>query len=500
MGGRWAVLAKNLEEWGATVLPISIFFSRWRLVLALSLSFGREFAMNYSVFTAMLSSTPLETSTVERFWFISLVTCTLTLAAFVLSRRLRRWASGTAVIVAALTMALGLGLVGLAVLTMESSSLLCCAGALFSGFGTAIMIALWGRHCLHGDSGITLQLIAVATLLGSLAALILLQLPFVLDVLILMGFSLGYGGLFRRVLNNKGDGCTASASQCFEPPARYSSVSSGIKQNAGIVQSVAIKTLRVSVFMGLVAVMGIADAGMQSVQGAIIFVAVSLCSAVGLLISKSTGGTTGLSLVYLPVSLVAIAFAMAAYVAPWAPEWTTVVLAIYTLGAVYFYGLLWAYCAEYVRYDARESRVFVGGFFCGMMGRMVGYIGGGWLQLVFGYQTSLVPVSNAVVYLLLLSVIALLASWGSKMKSRSATMSDIAIEEACHLAAKRFDLTLRESEVLLYLVKGCERSFIARSLVVSPETVKTHMQHIYSKLGVHTRFEVINTVIGCLER
>jgi DNA-binding NarL/FixJ family response regulator len=50
-------------------------------------------------------------------------------------------------------------------------------------------------------------------------------------------------------------------------------------------------------------------------------------------------------------------------------------------------------------------------------------------------------------------------------------------------------LTRREKEVLWLLVHGGDNETIARDLFISPETARTHIQHILSGLGVHSRLE-----------
>lgn len=51
----------------------------------------------------------------------------------------------------------------------------------------------------------------------------------------------------------------------------------------------------------------------------------------------------------------------------------------------------------------------------------------------------------------------------------------------------KFQLKEREIDVLKLLVEGCSNKEISARLIVSTETVKTHMQHIFEKLRVADR-------------
>lgn len=51
-------------------------------------------------------------------------------------------------------------------------------------------------------------------------------------------------------------------------------------------------------------------------------------------------------------------------------------------------------------------------------------------------------------------------------------------------------LTRREQEVALWLSRGLTNKEIGRRLAISDLTVKSHLQHIYAKLGVHRRVQV----------
>jgi DNA-binding CsgD family transcriptional regulator len=64
--------------------------------------------------------------------------------------------------------------------------------------------------------------------------------------------------------------------------------------------------------------------------------------------------------------------------------------------------------------------------------------------------------------------------------------------ETLDLLAKRHKLTRRESEIVSMLGKGWTISIIAKQLVVSQDTVRTHVKHLYQKLDVHSRSELIS--------
>ena len=56
-------------------------------------------------------------------------------------------------------------------------------------------------------------------------------------------------------------------------------------------------------------------------------------------------------------------------------------------------------------------------------------------------------------------------------------------------------LTRREREVLALLVEGADNDLVAQLLVISPETARTHIQNILSKLDVHSRLEALALVL-----
>lgn len=63
------------------------------------------------------------------------------------------------------------------------------------------------------------------------------------------------------------------------------------------------------------------------------------------------------------------------------------------------------------------------------------------------------------------------------------------------LAAQR-GLTKRETDVLIYLAMGRGTDYIAEQLSISSNTVSNHIRNVYTKLGVHSRSELMDHVDG----
>lgn len=64
----------------------------------------------------------------------------------------------------------------------------------------------------------------------------------------------------------------------------------------------------------------------------------------------------------------------------------------------------------------------------------------------------------------------------------------------CEAIADRYLLSRRETEVMFLLAKGHNAAFIQDQLCISKSTAKTHINHIYRKLDIHTQQELLNMV------
>ena len=67
-------------------------------------------------------------------------------------------------------------------------------------------------------------------------------------------------------------------------------------------------------------------------------------------------------------------------------------------------------------------------------------------------------------------------------------------ETRCTEVIERYGLSKREGEVFRMLARGRDRTYVQEQLVISRNTVKAHVRHIYEKLDVHSHQELIDLV------
>jgi len=98
-----------------------------------------------------------------------------------------------------------------------------------------------------------------------------------------------------------------------------------------------------------------------------------------------------------------------------------------------------------------------------------------------------------------------LARWGARALARGLSYSNRmnrvppdGRKRAQELAARldRTPLTKREKEVVALLVSGASTRTIAEQTKLTVATVHTYLKRIYSKLGVHSRVELVARMVG----
>ena len=87
-------------------------------------------------------------------------------------------------------------------------------------------------------------------------------------------------------------------------------------------------------------------------------------------------------------------------------------------------------------------------------------------------------------------------TWGERERIllkliRPSFMRPIALAEAVHERRRALGLTSRELAVLACVRDGMTNGEIATTLFISPGTVRSHLEHAFAKIGVHTRTEAV---------
>ncbi len=68
---------------------------------------------------------------------------------------------------------------------------------------------------------------------------------------------------------------------------------------------------------------------------------------------------------------------------------------------------------------------------------------------------------------------------------------DALVSERLEAAREHLELTQRECDICLMVLRGCGTDEICSELYISQATMKTHMRNIYRKAGVHSRSELL---------
>ena len=98
-----------------------------------------------------------------------------------------------------------------------------------------------------------------------------------------------------------------------------------------------------------------------------------------------------------------------------------------------------------------------------------------------------------------------LARWGARALARglsySSRMNRVGPENRKRLVEladrlERTPLTKREKEVVTLLASGASTRAIAEQTKLTVATVHTYLKRIYSKLGVHSRVELVARMVG----
>lgn len=171
---------------------------------------------------------------------------------------------------------------------------------------------------------------------------------------------------------------------------------------------------------------------------------------------------------------------------------TPAAFVLHTLGFLFFVALVWLFCTYLSYGKAHGARLFVGGLLANQAGQALGSVVFLIVLTVFGPEvTAALPISLGMLYLLLIAALIFFANAGRNKPDPGRASETPDPTAALQRLAVPFHLTAREVEIGSLVAEGLSRADIADRLTVSQETVKTHTKHLYQKLDVHSRAELL---------
>lgn len=127
-----------------------------------------------------------------------------------------------------------------------------------------------------------------------------------------------------------------------------------------------------------------------------------------------------------------------------------------------------------------------------LAGLIVGYLLG--RVATAGFESAYALGGMVAVYGLAMLLLVLSRKKPRSQSPQPSTEQPLHIQRAQDLAMAHH-LTRRETQVLELLARGRSAAVVAEELSCSPGTVRNHAKHIYAKLGVHSKQEIIDLFV-----
>lgn len=170
---------------------------------------------------------------------------------------------------------------------------------------------------------------------------------------------------------------------------------------------------------------------------------------------------------------------------------------LFNVGYRFIELLVWGLCAH-LAYTRKIEPVWIVALNVGVwtLGRYIGFVGASAVLEVAPDPMSSGGIVLACLFALLVAALFLASSnnlvegWGIERvdsDSRSANL----VRLGCEQLAEQRGLSPREQDILIATAQGLTRAEVAETLTISEETVKTHLKHIYRKLGIASKDELI---------
>lgn len=356
------------------------------------------------------------------------------------------------------------------------------AGSVFTGIGSAIVVVLWGELFASIGSRRTVNYCVIAFMIAAVAFLILTAMPSDVSQLLVVALpvvSMIYFIRFKRSIPHL---------------ARQ-------RQNVRVGRKPPYKLIAISLFFGvsfgimkgLFAPIGPELTGMRDLLNIVAIVGGSLAVFATTSVYKMDFDHMTYQ-VALPLMAAGFLFL------PLHEPWNVIGTGVHQFGYQYFYIVLWAIWPVLAsRSKLPAGWIVAWGLFSIQLGQLLGSVVSGCLLGFLRTDLDMAMLSAAVIFLILLIALFALGNgsantgWGFVKPIEEADSSSD-FEKVCTRLARQYRLSPREIEVFFLLSKGRNRAHIREELVISDETVKSHIKNIYRKIDVHSQQELIDMI------
>lgn len=213
-----------------------------------------------------------------------------------------------------------------------------------------------------------------------------------------------------------------------------------------------------------------------------------------LLVYRFRGRATKPYLLYVAISMLGLAFV--AFSAFERSFWSYLLVDSLLLGACGINDLFWwSILGEMLDFDQNPARTFGIGLGANVAGVLLGKFFGSLPVFVSSAQASTLLGMAIVCFAMMLlpqlhRQLSLVISKNTFLVSLSSLPPEQQQQTVARIGGDT-GLSERESEIAMLLFKGYPYKLIASKLYISESTVKSHVQNIYGKLGIHSRTELI---------
>jgi DNA-binding CsgD family transcriptional regulator len=432
---------------------------------------------------------PSGTNAFSDIWFFSLsANALMFLACLIISRRINPLGRfGWLVFGSASVTTLGTVLITSCEYLTSYTQLLLITGAVLTGLGSAVLTLLWGENLGLAKTKQTLMCCIFATIVGSTLCILLDTLiPTQIIRIIIVPFPL-IGALLLKKSSQTAKSIPQTRRDKRPPtllPIRVSMISGFFGLSFGLVFMLAISFPSGDTF---------ADKLLS--LGALAFAGVAAFITTMVLKFDFRKLTYQLSLPLMALGFVLITIPSVEMIGP----------IVHNVGYEYFNIILWTLWAFFgTRDDVAPAWLFACGLFFMQFGQLLGSCFGQILKTSNLALESSSMLSLLAVFGILLMALFFLGNRDFQMgfsliKPGSDTLPgekglrrEVMI--CCTAIGNNHDLTSREIEVMALLAHGFNRPQISAKLFISDETVKTHIKHIYKKLEIHSRYDLVELV------